>query len=92
MYKVVFLPAAEQSFKQLDKTVQERIAAKIDWLAENADIVIHHPLKSLPGDLHGLCRVRIGEYRLLYWIYDRLKHIKIYEIEHRSKDYRSLKR
>jgi mRNA-degrading endonuclease RelE of RelBE toxin-antitoxin system len=60
MYKVAFLPDAEKSFKQLDTTIQKRIAAKIDWLAENADLVIHHPLKSLPDDLRGLCRIRIG--------------------------------
>jgi addiction module RelE/StbE family toxin len=92
MYKVVFLPDAEESFQQLDKTLQKRIASKIDWLAENADRVIHHPLKSLPDDLHGLCRMRIGEYRLLYWIYNRSRLLKIYEIEHRSKDYRSIKK
>jgi mRNA-degrading endonuclease RelE of RelBE toxin-antitoxin system len=58
MYQVIFLPSAEESFRKFDKTVQKRIAAKIDWLAENADKVIHYPLKSLPDDLHGLCRIR----------------------------------
>jgi mRNA-degrading endonuclease RelE of RelBE toxin-antitoxin system len=62
MYQVIFLPDAEESFKTLDKTVQKRIAIKIDWLAENAEKVIHHPLKSLPDDLLGLCRMRIGDY------------------------------
>lgn len=63
MYKITFLPDAEDSFKNLDKPIQRRIAQKIDWLAENADKVIHHPLKSLPDDLRGLCKVRIGDYR-----------------------------
>ena len=92
MYQVVFLPDAEKSFKQLDTTIQKRIAAKIDWLAENADLVIHHPLKSLPDDLRGLCRMRIGDYRLLYWIYSEIRQIKVYEIEHRGKEYRSVKK
>jgi mRNA interferase RelE/StbE len=92
MYKVTFLSDAEASFKKLDKSVQKRIAQKIDWLAENADKVIHHPLTSLPDDLRGLCRIRIGDYRLLYWVYNEAKHLKIYEIEHRSKDYRSVKK
>ncbi len=51
MYKVTFLPDAEGSFKKLDKPVQSRIAQKIDWLAANADKVIHHPLTSLPDEL-----------------------------------------
>jgi addiction module RelE/StbE family toxin len=92
MYKVNFLSDAENSFKKLDKPVQIRIAQKINWLAENADKVIHHPLTSLPDDLHGLCRMRIGDYRLLYWVYNEVKQIKIYEIEHRSMDYRSIRK
>ncbi len=92
MYKITFLPDAEKSFKKLDKPIQIRIAEKIDWLAENADKVIHHPLTSLPDDLRGLCRIRIGDHRVLYWIYFDDRHIKIYDIEHRGKDYRSIKK
>ncbi|MFZ3135942.1 MAG: type II toxin-antitoxin system RelE/ParE family toxin [Thermodesulfovibrionales bacterium] len=92
MYQIVFLPDAEDSFKKLDKTIQQRIAGKIDWLAENADTMIHHHLSSLPEDLRGLCRIRIGDFRILYWIYVDNKIIKIYEIEHRSTVYRFLKR
>ena len=51
MHKVILLPDAESSFKKLDKSVQLRIADKIDWLAGNADKVIHHPLTSLPDVL-----------------------------------------
>ena len=60
MYKITLLPDAQDSFKNLDKTIQRKIAQKIDWLAENADKVIHHILKSLPDDLRGLCKVRVG--------------------------------
>jgi len=59
MYKITFLPDAEESFKKLDKPIQKRIAQKIDWLAENADKVIHHTLTPLPDDLRGLCRMRL---------------------------------
>lgn len=92
MYKITLLPDAEESFLNLDRPVQKRISQKIDWLSENADKIIHHPLTSLPADLHGLCRIRVGDYRILYWVYNDAKHIKIYEIEHRSKDYRSVKK
>jgi mRNA interferase RelE/StbE len=92
MYKVKLLPDAEESFKKLDKAVQQRIADKIDWLAENADTMIHHHLSSLPEDLRGLCRIRTGDYRILYWPYTHTKNITIYEIEHRSIVYRALKK
>ena len=59
MYKVTFLPDAEKSFRTLDKSIQRRIAERIDWLAENADKVLHHMLKSMPDDLKGLCRIRV---------------------------------
>jgi len=61
MYRITFLPGAEESFKKLDPTIQKRIAHKIDWLSENADKMIHHPLKSLPDDLRGLLRLRAGD-------------------------------
>ncbi len=92
MYKITILSDAEEAFKRLDKPIQKRIAQKIDWLVENADKMIHHPLTALPDDLRGLCRIRAGDYRILYWIYVETKRIKIYEIEHRSKDYRSIKK
>jgi mRNA interferase RelE/StbE len=92
MYKVTLLSDAEESFKKLDRTMQKRIGQKIDWIANNADKIIHHPLTSLPDDLRGLCRIRIGDYRIIYWVYTETKHIKIYDIEHRSKDYRSITR
>lgn len=91
MYKIILLPDAEESFKKLDSSTQRRIAHKIDWLSEHSDQIIHHPLKSLPHDLHGLCRMRVGDYRIIYWVYTETKQIKIYEIEHRSQDYRSIK-
>ena len=91
MYKVTILPDAEKSFKKLDNPIQSRIAAKIDWLARNADKVIHHPLSSLPDDLKGLCKTRVGDYRILYWIYSETRHIKIYGVDHRSGIYLSLR-
>ena len=92
MFEVIVLPDAEASFRKLDKSVQQRIADKVDWLAGNADEIIHHPLTSLPDDLKGLCRIRIGDYRVIYWVYQETRQIKIYAIEHRSKAYRSIKR
>ena len=92
MYKVIILPDAEKSFKKLDKIIQFRIAEKIDWLADNAETIVHHLLSSLPDDLKGLCKAKVGDYRILYWIYKRKRLIKIYNMEHRSKVYRLRRR
>jgi mRNA interferase RelE/StbE len=92
MYKITFLPTAEESFRKLDPSTQRRIAQKIDWLSGHADEIIHRPLNSLPDDLRGLCRMRIGDYRIIYWVYTETKNIKIHEIEHKRNDYRSIKK
>lgn len=91
MYKIILSSQAENSIRKLDKETLRHISSKIDWLKENADVIIHHQLSSLPDDLKGLCRIRIGDYRIMYWIYKSEKLIKIYEIEHRSKDYHSVR-
>jgi mRNA interferase RelE/StbE len=91
MYKIILLPDAEKSLRKIDKTYLKRITLKVDWLKTRADKIIHHPLVSLPEDLKGLCRIRVGDYRIIYWVYHRNKTIKIYEIEHRSKNYGSLR-
>lgn len=61
-FKVVILPDAEESFLKLDRAIQQRISDKIDWMSEHAGEIIHHPLTSLPDDLKGLCRIRVGDY------------------------------
>ncbi len=75
MYKVIILPDAEKSFKKLDRIIQIRIAEKIDWLADNAETIVRHLLSSLPDDLKGLCKAKVGDYRILYWIYKRRRLI-----------------
>jgi len=46
MFEVKLLPDAEAAFKKLDRAVQTRIGKKIDWLSENAAVMVHHPLIS----------------------------------------------
>jgi len=92
MYKIIILPDAEKSLIKIDKTYLKRLILKIDWLKIHADGIIHHYLVNLPEDLKGLCRIRVGDYRIIYWVYHKSKIIKIYAIEHLSKDYDSLKR
>lgn len=90
MYKVTLLPDAERSLRKLTGAPLERVTAKIGWLQQKADLIIHHPLSSLPNDLKGLCRVRVGNYRIIYWIYTETKTIEVFAIEHRSRVYKSV--
>ena len=60
------------------------------WLAENATVMIHRRLVGMPDDLVGLCKLRVGDWRILYWIYHEQKIVRIYRIQHRSEVYRDL--
>ena len=63
---------------------------KNHWLAENAVGMVHRRLVGMPADLAELCKLRVGDYRILYWIYPAKKLVRIYRIQHRSEVYRSL--
>jgi mRNA interferase RelE/StbE len=88
MFEIIFMSDALKSLSKLDRIIQDRIAEKINWLSENADKVMHHPLISLSEELKGLYKVRVGNYRVLYWVYHEERLIKIYNVDHRSKVYR----
>src|SRR5204862_203444 len=53
---------------ELDATVGASIERKILWLAENASGMVHRRLVGMPEDLAGLCKLRIGDWRILYWV------------------------
>lgn len=44
----------------------------------------------MPDDLAGLCKLRVGDYRIIYWVYRSDKLIRVYRIQHRSEVYRHL--
>ena len=50
----------------------------------------HRRLVGMPEDLAGLCKLRVGDYRALYWNYPDQKLVRIYRIQHRSEIYRRL--
>ncbi len=82
------LPTAEADLKQLDAAVRRKVLRRVVWLGENASQMIHHHLVNLPDDLGGLCRLRSGDYRILYWMYPQKESLKIYHIQHRREVYR----
>lgn len=89
-YRVEVGPQADVQLSELDPAVGAAIERKIMWLAENAAVMIHRRLVGMPDDLAGLCKLRVGDWRVLYWIYHREKIVRIYRIQHRSEVYRDL--
>ncbi len=89
-YRVEVSPKADAQLAELDPTVGSAVERKIVWLAENAAVMIHRRLVGMPDDLAGLSKLRVGHWRILYWVYHPEKIIRIYRIQHRSEVYREL--
>jgi mRNA interferase RelE/StbE len=87
IWRVEFLPIAEKQFAKLDRPVQVRIARFLRQRIATDD----HPRRlgdALEGPLKDFWRYRIGDYRLLCRIEDRIATVAIVEIVHSSKAYR----
>jgi mRNA-degrading endonuclease RelE of RelBE toxin-antitoxin system len=70
--------------------LRARILGRLEWLAKNADQIAHHRLQNIPQDLSGLCRFRVGDYRVLYWKNEQPPSLRVHRICHRSVAYRQL--
>ncbi len=89
-YQVIILAAAEADLERLDGQVRSRILRRLVWLRDNAHQLVHHRLVNMPDDLAGLCRYRVGDYRVLYWHDSAGRVIKVYRIQHRREVYEDI--
>ena len=87
-YRVEIGSRADAQLAELDSAIGASVERKILWLAENAAVMIHRRLVGMPEDLSGLCKLRIGDWRILYWVYHREEIVRVYRIQHRSEVYR----
>jgi mRNA interferase RelE/StbE len=89
-YRVEVSSRADSQLAELDPIIGASIERKILWLAENASVIVHRRLVGMPDDLAGLCKLRVSDWRILYWVYHSEQVIRIYRIQHRSEVYRKL--
>jgi mRNA interferase RelE/StbE len=87
-YKIEVGSKADQQLAGLDAAIGASVERKIFWLGENATSIVHRRLVGMPKDLEGVCKLRVGDYRILYWVYHREKLIRLYRVQHRSEVYR----
>jgi len=85
MYYVRILDSAIRELARLDKPVGRRIVERINWLALRVDKIRLEPLK---GELAGLYKLRVGDYRVIYEILHEERTIVIHAIGHRREIYR----
>jgi mRNA interferase RelE/StbE len=85
MYRVRLLDAATKELGKLDKSVARRIVERVNWLAENLKTV---HLKALTGELEGLFKLRVGDFRVIYELIHSEQVIVVHMIGHRREIYR----
>ncbi len=85
-WRLEFKRSAEREFDRLPSLVRERLGPRIDQLAHNP-----HPrgYRRLKGS--DLCRIRVGNYRIVYGINDDERLIVVTAVRHRSRAYRGLR-
>ena len=87
MYELKFSARAFKALSKLDQQTQKLIK---NWLISNLVNTLDPRTKgkALQGNLKGLWRYRIGDYRLIAEIRDREFLIILLELAHRSEIYR----
>ncbi|MEH2383950.1 MAG: type II toxin-antitoxin system RelE/ParE family toxin [Nostoc sp.] len=85
-YKVEILKGALKQLKKLSPELQECIQLKIDDLATQPR---PNGVKKLKGKENAY-RIRVGEYRVIYDIFDDILVVNVVEFGHRSKVYKDV--
>jgi|LSQX01.2.fsa_nt_gb mRNA interferase RelE/StbE len=86
VYSIEFTKRARRQVLKLDPRLQERVEAAVDslvhWPVEGKSV---RPLK---GQLEGLYRMRVGDYRVILAVDEERGIISVREIGHRGSIYR----
>ncbi|MDZ8264171.1 type II toxin-antitoxin system RelE/ParE family toxin [Nostoc sp. ChiQUE01b] len=83
-YKVEILRGALKQLKKIPSELQERIQIKIDDLATEPR---PNGVKKLKGKENAY-RIRVGDYRVIYDIFDDLLVVNVVEVGHRKNIYK----
>jgi len=84
-YRIVLSGKAERDIKKLDKPVRERVVKAVKNLS-----LVRYPqqFKPLVGSKIAQCRLRVGDYRVLYDVYDQDGAVLVIRVGHRRDIYR----
>jgi mRNA interferase RelE/StbE len=86
-FSVEFTEQAAGDLGEITKTVAQRILDKICWLSAHLESLT--PV-ALAGDLGGIYKLRVGDYRVLYTFSQDARSMCILRIRHRRDDYKNL--
>jgi mRNA interferase RelE/StbE len=83
-YTVELKPAAVRDLKAIPERDRKRIKTRIDALAENPR---PHGVKALQGG-EGYLRLRVGDYRIIYTVLDKVLLVVVIRVGNRGEVYR----
>ena len=83
-YHIEFTKSVGKQIVFFEKVIQKRLSKKMLELSESENIVTK--TKMLSGSLVGMCRVRIGDYRIVFEVKENV--ITIIAVRHRKDVYR----
>ncbi|OGG02076.1 hypothetical protein A2W14_04115 [Candidatus Gottesmanbacteria bacterium RBG_16_37_8] len=84
-YRIVISSKAQKDYRHLDPPIQNRITSAILKLSNTR---YPQQFKSLIGKDIASFRLRVGDYRILYDVYERDETVLILRIGHRRDIYR----
>ncbi len=82
-YRLEFTPGADRQFRKLPKQVQARLSPHIDALTQNPRLL---GAEKLTGE--EAYRLRVGDYRILYEVHDKVLLVLVVKVGHRREVYR----
>ena len=85
MYELFFQEEAEKDLEKLDTKVSKRVLKKLRWLAENFDDA---DKEALTGNLAGLFKLRVGDYRVIYEVVEKKTAIVVHFAGRRREVYK----
>ena len=84
-YEVELLEDAKREMGRLDISIGRRVLKRLHWLRQNLDSITP---QALTGNLTGLYKLRIGDYRVVYEIIRNERLILVHSVGHRRDVYR----
>ena len=85
-FEVVLTAAAQDDIRQLERPIRERLTDKLRWMAENALLLVHQPLKG--EQWAGAFKYRVGAYRIIYTLDAKKRQLIVLTIGHRRDIYK----
>ena len=82
-YTITFARSASKELEALDATIANRVFPKIEALAREPRPA---GCRKIQGG-QNLWRIRVGDYRVIYGVYDEEPRVDIVAVRHRSRAY-----